>query len=87
LPFLRSDEAGWLRVVLIGQSVPRRIGTVWESVAEETIVLAVPGPEDWHEYGCLCRGDDAPDLDLVTQVHGHARGRAIVLVGVTGPLS
>jgi hypothetical protein len=87
LPFLSSDAADWLRVVVIGQRVPRRVGTVWESMATETIVLEVPGPEDWLEYGLRCRGDGVFDLRFVTQLHENAGGRPGVLVVVLGPRS
>ena len=56
LPHLVS--ARWLRVVIIGQSVPTRVGSTWESVAASTLTLQLPGPEDWLAYGRANRGDD-----------------------------
>ena len=40
-------SARWLRVVIIGQSVPTRAGSIWESVAAGPLTLQLPGPEDW----------------------------------------
>ena len=45
LPHLVS--ALWLRVVIIGQSVPARVGSTWESVAAGPLTLQPPSPEDW----------------------------------------
>ena len=55
LPHLVS--ARWLRVVIIGQSVPTRAGSTWESVAASTLTLQLPGPEDWLAYGRANRGE------------------------------
>jgi hypothetical protein len=84
LPYLVS--ALWLRIVIIGQSVPTRVGSTWESVAASTLTLQLPGPEDWFAYGQANR-DKAPDLELVTQVHQYAEGKPSVLAGLTGPRS
>jgi hypothetical protein len=77
--------ANWLRVVVIGQSAPDRIGQTWESFAD-TLDLTVPGPEDWFEYGQRNRGDEVT-LELVTRVHRLAAGKAGTLAGLFGPLS
>jgi hypothetical protein len=45
LPHLVS--ARWLRVVIVGQSVPNRVGATWEAMADPVLTLQVPGPEDW----------------------------------------
>lgn len=83
LPHLVS--AAWLRVVIVGQSVPRRLGSVWESIAAGPIVLQLPGPAAWLEYGRANRGE-ALSLDFVTQVHQFAYGKASVLAGLLGPV-
>ena len=46
----------WLRVVIIGQSAPTRVGSIWESVAASTLTMQLPGPEDWLGYGRVNRG-------------------------------
>jgi hypothetical protein len=79
-------SATWLRVVVIGQSVPTRAGTTWESIAASTIRLRPPGPEDWFEYGRAHRGEEV-DLNFVTKVHQNADGRATVLAAILGPRS
>lgn len=84
LPHLVS--ALWLRVVIIGQSVPTRAGSTWESIAASTLTLQLPGPEDWLEYGRTNRGDSL-NLEFVTQVHHHADGKPSLLAGLLGPRS
>jgi hypothetical protein len=82
LPHLVS--ALWLRVVVIGQSVPPHRGSKWESVAAGPLTLQLPGPEDWFAYGRVNRGE-AIDLDFVTQAHRLADGKPGLLYGLLGP--
>jgi hypothetical protein len=84
LPHLVS--ARWLRVVIIGQSVPVRAGSTWESVAAGPLTLQLPGPEDWLAYGRVNRGETV-DIDFVTQVHQYADGKPGLLAGLLGPRS
>lgn len=77
-------SAHWLRVVIVGQSVPARIGSTWESAAVGPITLRLPGPEDWLTYGRINRGD-AIDLAFVTLAHQLANGKPSVLAGMLGP--
>jgi hypothetical protein len=84
LPYL--VYAPWLRIVVIGQTVPTRVGTIWESVAASTLTLQVPGPEDWFEYSKLYRRTDL-QLEFVMQAHELVRGKASVLAGLLGPSS
>jgi hypothetical protein len=78
--------AVWLRVVIVGQSVPKRPGSIWESVAAGPVVLQLPGPADWLEYGKANRSE-ALSLEFVTQVHQYAYGKPSVLAGLLGPVS
>jgi hypothetical protein len=84
LPYLVS--ALWLRVVIVGQCVPTRAGSTWESVAASTLTLQLPGPEDWFAYGRANRGDTV-DLQFVTQAHQYAEGKPSLLAGLLGPRS
>ena len=84
LPHLVS--ARWLRVVIIGQSVPVRAGTTWEPVAAEPITLELPGPEDWLAYGQANHGDEV-NLTFVTQAHQFAQGKPSLLATLLGPRS
>ena len=84
LPHLFS--ALWLRIVIIGQSVPTRIGATWESVATGPVNLQLPGPEDWLAYGRVNRGETV-DIDFVTQAHQYADGKPSLLAGLLGPRS
>jgi hypothetical protein len=84
LPHLVS--ARWLRVVIIGQTVPVRAGTTWESLAAEPITLELPGPEDWLVYGQANHGESV-DLSFVTQVHQLSQGKPSLLASLLGPRS
>lgn len=84
LPHLVS--ARWLRVVIIGQSVPTRAGSTWESVAASTLTLQLPGPEDWFPYGRTNRGSKI-NLEFVTTAHQLAQGKASLLASLLGPVS
>ena len=77
-------SALWLRVVIIGQSAPTRVGSTWESVTAEPLTLQLPGPEDWLAYGRENRGE-AVNLDFVTQAHQYADGKPSLLAGLLGP--
>jgi len=78
--------AAWLRVVIVGQSVPKRPGSIWESVVTGPVVLQLPGPVDWLEYGKANRSETL-SLEFVTQVHQYAYGKPSVLAGLLGPVS
>jgi hypothetical protein len=84
LPHLVS--ARWLRVVIIGQSVPDRAGSTWESVATGPVNLQQPTPEDWLVYGRANRGETL-DLEFVAQAHQYATGKPSILAGLLGPRS
>jgi hypothetical protein len=78
--------ARWLRVVIIGQSVPTRASSTWESIAASTLTLQLPGPEDWLVYGRINRGENL-DLEFVMQAHQYADGKPTLLAGLLGPRS
>jgi hypothetical protein len=77
-------SARWLRVVIVGQSVPARTDTTWEPISDKTLSLQAPRPEHWLEYGRANRGDTL-DLTFVTQAHDYADGKASVLAQLLGP--
>ena len=77
--------ARWLRIIITGQSVPSRVGSIWESVAAK-ITLQLPGPEDWFAYGQVNRGNDI-DLELVKRVHQLCNGKPSLLASLLGPRS
>lgn len=79
---LKSD---WLRVVVIGQTVPVGTNEVWHSVCCDPINLRSPEPADWHEYGMIHRPDDNVTLHFVTQVHQMSQGKASLLASLLGP--
>ena len=76
-------RATWLRVVIAGQRVPQRAGTVWEAVARDPLRLAVPSPSDWFEYGRKYR--DHLTLALVESLCSLANNRTSVIAQLLGP--
>lgn len=44
-------RATWLRVVITGQRVPESTGAIWEAQTSPLIILKVPAPPDWFDYG------------------------------------
>jgi hypothetical protein len=40
-----------IRVVIVGQNVPTRAGATWEEFSTPPLILTMPGPEHWFEYG------------------------------------
>ncbi len=71
----------WLRVVVVGQQVPDRIGAIWESISSPSIVLVPPEPEDWYDYG---QKNSELTLDFVRQAHDMCRGKPGVLAALLG---
>ena len=78
-------RATWLRVILLGQSIPSRNGALWESIAANPIRLNTPGPEHWYEYGRVQRPDEGITLEFVTDVHRLANGKPSLLATLLGP--
>jgi hypothetical protein len=82
---LELVRSTWLRAVVLGQSIPSRTGTTWESIAAAPIVLRPPGPEEWLEYGREHRPEEEYDLAFAIRVHQAVSGKATHLAGVFGP--
>jgi hypothetical protein len=75
-----------LRVVALGQTVPRRADAVWEPVAAKIVQLSLPSPEDWYAYSRAQRPeDDELTLDFVTIAHRLCGGRPTALAPLCGP--
>jgi hypothetical protein len=81
---LRLVSSRWLRVVIVGQTVPERFGSTWESVAAGPLTLQLPSPEDWLTYGRANRGEEV-SLEFVSLAHQLANGKPSVLAGMLGP--
>jgi len=82
LPHLLT--ARWLRVIIVGQSVPTSAGSTWESVAASTLTLQLPGLDDWLAYGRVNRGETLSP-GVVMQAYDHADGKPTVLADLLGP--
>jgi hypothetical protein len=80
LPLMLS--APWLRVVILGQKVPAKSGTLWEAVTAQ-VTLRLPSPDDWHAYSRIHR--HGIDREFVVKAHELASGRPSVLVQLFGP--
>jgi hypothetical protein len=76
-------RATWLRVVIVGQRVPERTGTIWEPVTFPLITIKTPPPPDWFEYSRMYH----PELTLaqVEVVWRLARNKAGLLAQMFGP--
>lgn len=76
-------RATWLRVVIVGQSVPEPGGAVWETVSSHVIQLHLPQPEDWFNFGLQHK----PSItrDFVTQAYEFCGGKSSILAGICGP--
>jgi hypothetical protein len=82
LPYLL--HASWLRVVIVGQSVPVRVSSTWEFTATGPIVMQLPEPEDWLVYSKE-NATHSVDLNFIRQAHLLADGKPSILAGLLGP--
>ena len=76
-------RAPWLRVVIVGQSVPPDAGAMWAEVARSPLDLLPPPPEDWLAYGKTYK--PAITLEFVRQAHEFCNGKASTLAQLLGP--
>ena len=76
-------RVSWLRVVIVGQEVPRSQGEAWSAVTPAAIELRHPSPQEWLAYG----SQHTPDLtiEFVAQAHALANGRSSTLAQLLGP--
>jgi hypothetical protein len=83
--FTQLLRAEWLRVVLLGQQTPSAHEAVWESIAAVDVLLELPKPEAWLEYGRRARPDENITLDFVTSAHRLSGGKPATLASLLGP--
>jgi hypothetical protein len=76
-------SAPWLRVIIVGQRVPDRLGEPWAGVSSPPIELRLPTAEEWFEYGQPHR--PGLTLEFVRQAHEFSRGKSSVLNQLVGP--
>jgi TIR domain len=76
-------RATWLRVVIVGQRTPERVGAIWEPEAAPVTMLEPPPAADWYAYAKPHR----PDLTLSDVETGCrlAQNRASILSQLFGP--
>ncbi len=73
----------WLRVVILGQSVPARGPAVWDATH---IDLQRPTPDDWYQFLKISRPDSPTlTLEFVTTLYDLTNGAPTNLVGLLGP--
>ena len=76
-------SAPWLRVIMVGQRVPARLGEPWAGVSSPPIELRPPTAEEWFEYGQPHR--PGLTLEFVRQAHLFSGGKSSVLNQLVGP--
>jgi TIR domain len=76
-------SAPWLRVIIVGQRVPLRLGEPWTGVSSPLIELRPPTAEEWFEYGQPHR--PGLTLEFVRQAHKFSGGKSSVLNQLVGP--
>jgi hypothetical protein len=74
----------WLRVTIVGQDVPRRAGSVWESVSSPVIELTPPSVDDWFVFGQQYRPGKVT-REFVGQLYEVTEGSAATLAAALGP--
>jgi hypothetical protein len=78
-------RATWLRVVIAGQSVPKRNGAIWEPEAAPVLELKPPPAEDWYQYGKQHRPELTPEF--VQMACKFAENKTSLLAQLFGPVS
>lgn len=76
-------SAAWLRVIIIGQRVPARLGEPWVGASSPTIELSPPSVDEWFEYGRPHK--PGLTLDFVRQAHEYSGGSSSLLSQLFGP--
>jgi hypothetical protein len=76
----------WLRIVILGQHVPRAANTPWERLAQERLVLATPTAHDWFDFGREYHPDaDDLTLDEVLLAHRLTHGKPALMAQILRP--
>jgi hypothetical protein len=76
-------RAPWLRVIILGQRVPAKMGEPWADISFDLIELRAPTPQEWFEFGQSQR--PGLTVDFVRQIHELVGGRSSVLAQLLGP--
>jgi hypothetical protein len=76
-------RAAWLRVVIAGQKLPDVSGAGVAKIAQPTLALVAPPPEEWFDYGRQHR--DGLTLAFVEEACRHASNKASLLAQLLGP--
>jgi hypothetical protein len=77
--------APWLRVIIVGQRVPRPHGEPWAGVSFPPIELRPPTPEEWFEYGKCHHSSPEFTIEWVRSLHACVNGKSSVIAQVCGP--
>jgi hypothetical protein len=76
-------SAPWVRIIIVGQRVPKPFGEPWARISFQPIELRPPTPQEWFEYGQPHK--PGLTLDFVRQVHEYAGGKSTTLAQILGP--
>ena len=78
-------RAPWLRVIIVGQRVPKSYGEPWAGVSAQPIELHSPTPEEWFDYGKPHKASSEFTLEWVRSLHALANGKSSIIAQVCGP--
>jgi hypothetical protein len=78
-------RAPWLRVIIVGQRVPKPHGEPWAGVSFSPIELHPPTPEEWFTYGKSHKTSPEFTLELVRSLHACVNGKSSIIAQVCGP--
>ncbi len=76
-------RAPWLRVIIVGQHVPKPHGEAWEGSSSKPVELRPPTPQEWFDYGQPHK--PGLTLEFVRQVHAYSDGKSTLLAQLLGP--
>jgi hypothetical protein len=78
-------RAPWLRVIIVGQRVPKSYGEPWADFSSQPIELHPPTPEEWFTYGKSYKASPEFTLEWARSLHAFANGKSSVIAQVCGP--
>lgn len=76
-------RAPWLRVIIVGQRVPKSHGEPWAGVSSPPVELRPPTPQEWFDYSQPHK--PGVTLEFVHQAHAFCGGKSALLAALLGP--
>ena len=78
-------RAPWLRVIIVGQRVPKSYGEPWAGVSSQAIELRPPTPEEWFTYGKSHKTSPEFTYEWVHALCALAFGKSSIIAQLCGP--